>query len=119
MSTRSTILIGAWVFILLSFGFGAANWVLWPKPPAIVFAGFSLLSTFGALLIFRNAVRPEHVRQVRMLIFLASGCFGCACLAIAFKFRSASPSFAAASLIAALLMCIGALATFALTRSRR
>ena len=109
--------LGASLLILLSVGFAAAFIVRWPKPVSMVFAGISLLGAFGALLAFCKTGAHEYAHQARKAILLTSGCFGLAFIALALKYRAGAPALSLASLVAAVLLALGAFAAVLLTRS--
>ena len=103
--------------VILSMGFAAAFIMQWPKPTAMVLAGISLLAGFGALLAFCKRGEHKYALQARKAIFITSGCFGLAFIALAWKQRQAAPAFSSASLVAAALLGLGAFAAFILTKS--
>jgi hypothetical protein len=115
-SMNSRTLVIACVFVLLSIVLAAFFVVMWPKPMSIIVAGMSLLCGFGALLVFCRKAGGIYALQARMAIFLTSVCFGLAFVGLAWKYQKTEPALSSASLIAVALLCLGALATFFITR---
>ncbi len=103
--------------VLISIGLAVAFLALWPRPASLILAGIALLCDFGALLVPGKAAGREYALKARKAIFLAAGCFGVALVGLAWKYRKTAPAFSSASLIAAVLLCFGALGTFFIVRS--
>ncbi len=103
--------------VVISIGLAVAFIALWPRPASLIFAGIALLCDFGALLVPSKAAGREYALKARKAIFLAAGCFGVAFLGLAWKYRATAPALCMASLIAAALLCFGALGAFFIVRS--
>ena len=118
MSIPSRKFVGPSVLVIFSVGLAVACLMLWPKPMSIILAGIAMLCDIGALLIFCNDAERALVNQARRAVFLASGSFGLAFLGLAWKYHKTASAFSSASLLAAGLLGLGAIATAVITRSK-
>ena len=107
-SVSSRRLVGILVLGLFCVGFAWAFLPLWPRPVSIILGGISWVCLFGVLVLLTVAGNKAYKLQLQRFLLVAFGCAEIPILGLAWKYRETAPALSSASLITAVLLCLGA-----------